>query len=127
MVNVSKNSFQLDKPPQIIDNLITMSRPPWISVIFLQWLPWLLRMSRPGRPLTRKNILLKSKLEKLEKEDKQGNSLLAVLDMEEDQLGDRAGLVRTKQPGKLNPLLHPDKWSFPYTVSRPVSESQRQR
>ena len=93
-------------------------RPTWISVLFLQWLPWLLRMSRPGRPLTRKNILLQSKLEKLEREDKQGNSLLAVLDMEEDQLGsDRAGLVRTKQPGKLNPLLDPDKWNFPYTVS----------
>ena len=73
-------------------------------------------MSRPGRPLTRKNILLKSKLEKLEREDKQGNSLLAVLDMDDERLGDRTGLVKTKQPGKLNPLLDPDKWNFPYTV-----------
>ena len=104
--------------------MMVMARPAWISVLFLQWLPWLLRMSRPGRPLTRKNILLQSKLEKLEREDKQGNSLLAVLDMEEDQLGsgallgDRAGLVRTQQPTKLNPLLDPHKWNFPYTVSQ---------
>ena len=98
-------------------------RPPWISVIFLQWLPWALRMSRPGRPLTRKNIQLKSKLEKLEREDKQDkdNSLLAVLDMEDDNLvpsllGESARLVKTKQPSKLNPLLDTDKWNFPYTV-----------
>ena len=92
-------------------------------MIFLQWLPWMLRMSRPGRPLTRKNIQLKSKLEKLEREDKQGNSLLAVLDMEDDNLGpsllgETAGLVKTKQPSKLNPLLDTDKWNFPYTVRR---------
>ena len=83
----------------------------------------MLRMSRPGRPLTRKNIQLKSKLEKLEREDKQGNSLLAVLDMEDDNLGpsllgETAGLVKTKQPSKLNPLLDTDKWNFPYTVRR---------
>ena len=78
----------------------------------------MLRMSRPGKPLTRKGIQLDNKLKALEKDDRKGNSLLAVLDMEEDQLGsDRAGLVRTKQPGKLNPLLDPDKWNFPYTVS----------
>ena len=95
-------------------------------MIFLQWLPWMLRMSRPGRPLTRKNIQLKSKLEKLEREDKQDkqekdNSLQNVLDMEDDHLGpsllgERARLVKTKQPSKLNPLLDTDKWTFPYTV-----------
>ena len=101
--------------------MMMMVRPTWISVLFLQWLPWLLRMSRPGRPLTRKNILLQSKLEKLEREDKQDNSLLAVLDMEDDHLGpsflgETPGLVKTKQPCKLNPLLDSDKWNFPYTV-----------
>ena len=63
----------------------THSMPKWISIIFLQvintsskqfvikrfntnsnhpthlptqWLPWILRMSRPGRPLTKKSIQL---------------------------------------------------------------------
>ena len=100
--------------------MMMMFRPTWISVLFLQWLPWLLRMSRPGRPLTRKNILLQSKLEKLEREDKQGNSLLAVLDMEDEVPGSGKGTLRkteppplTKQPTKYTAWMDADKWTFP--------------
>ena len=54
-------------------------------MIFLQWLSWMLRMSRPGKPLTKKGILLQTKMAELEKGDKCSNSLLAnVLDMDED-------------------------------------------
>ena len=33
--------------------------PHWVEFIFLQWLPWLLRMDRPGRPLSAKSIMLR--------------------------------------------------------------------
>ena len=33
--------------------------PPWVETVFLQWLPWVLRMERPGKPLTAQDILLK--------------------------------------------------------------------
>ena len=80
-------------------------------------------MSRPGTRLTRKDILLQTKLAELEKGDicdKQGNALLAVLDME-SEMGDNnknesAGLPRTKQPSKYAAWLHSDKWNFPYNV-----------
>merc|ERR550519_1958549 len=65
----------------------THQMPPWISLIFLQWLPWMLRMSRPGKPLTKKSIQLQTKMAKLEAGDKSSNSLLAnVLDMDDDFL-----------------------------------------
>ncbi len=36
--------------------------PFWFRSIFLQWLPWLLRMSRPGAKITRKTIYLQNKV-----------------------------------------------------------------
>jgi len=106
----------------------THTMPPWITIIFLQWLPWLLRMSRPGTRLTRKDILLQTKLAELEKGDKQGNALLSVLDMGDDLLQCvdsvnefRAEGIRlppkTKQPlpaAKYAAWLDSDKWTFPY-------------
>ena len=49
-------------------------------------------MSRPGKPLTRKGIQLDNKLKALEKDDRKGNSLLAVLDMEDELPEKRAEL-----------------------------------
>ena len=36
-------------------------------MIFLQWIPWLLRMSRPGEKITRKSILMQKKIKELDK------------------------------------------------------------
>ena len=35
--------------------------PQWVKTVFLQWLPWALRMSRPGNKITRKSIYLQNK------------------------------------------------------------------
>ena len=91
-------------------------------MIFLQWLPWLLRMSRPGKTLTRKGILMETKLKELEKGDKQGNSLLAVLDMEDEIIPgtgprNKSNQPTTKQPSRYSSLLDPDRWNFPNKVN----------
>ena len=53
--------------------------------MFLQWIPWLLRMSRPGERLTRKTILMQTKMKKLDLKESYSKSLLAnVLEMEDD-------------------------------------------
>jgi len=59
--------------------------PTWVKSVFLQWLPWLLRMSRPGKKITRKTITMNSKMNELQLKEKACKSLLAnVLDMDDD-------------------------------------------
>ncbi|XP_065094851.1 acetylcholine receptor subunit alpha-type acr-16-like [Ochlerotatus camptorhynchus] len=59
--------------------------PPWIKSVFLQWLPWILRMGRPGKKITRKTILLSNRMKELELKERSSKSLLAnVLDIEDD-------------------------------------------
>merc|ERR1712223_797041 len=59
--------------------------PPWFRKLFLQWIPWILRMSRPGNKITRQSISLQNKMRELEKGDQNSKSLLAnVLDLEGD-------------------------------------------
>ena len=54
-------------------------------MLFLQWLPWLLRMSRPGEKLTMKTIMMQSKMKELDMKETSSKSLLAnVLDMDDD-------------------------------------------
>ena len=56
-----------------------------VRTLFLQWLPWLLRMNRPGKPITRKTILMTNRMKELEMKEKSSKSLLAnVLDMDDD-------------------------------------------
>jgi nicotinic acetylcholine receptor len=56
-----------------------------VSSIFLQWLPWLLRMKRPGKKITRKTIMMHKKMKDLDKKDIVSKSLLVnVMDMEDD-------------------------------------------
>ena len=38
------------------------SMPPWFRALFLQWIPWLLRMDRPGNKITRRSIYLQNKV-----------------------------------------------------------------
>jgi len=40
----------------------THDMPTWARRVFLQWLPWLLRYSRPAKKITRKSILMENKL-----------------------------------------------------------------
>ena len=56
-----------------------------VKSVFLQWLPWILRMSRPGKKITRKTITMNSKMNELQLKEKACKSLLAnVLDMDDD-------------------------------------------
>ncbi|KOX74143.1 Neuronal acetylcholine receptor subunit alpha-6 [Melipona quadrifasciata] len=60
--------------------------PQWIKTVFLQCLPCLLRMSRPGKKITKKNILGGNRRGKsIELKEKSSKSLLAnVLDIDDD-------------------------------------------
>jgi len=63
----------------------THEMPNWVRAVFLQWIPWLLRMSRPGEKITRKTIMMQNKMKELDLKEKSSKSLLAnVLDMDDD-------------------------------------------
>lgn len=64
-----------------------MSAPLYrqIRCVLLQWLPWILRMSRPGKKITRKTIMMNNKMRELELKERSSKSLLAnVLDIDDD-------------------------------------------
>ncbi|KAK2586115.1 hypothetical protein KPH14_008393 [Odynerus spinipes] len=59
--------------------------PNWTKKVFLQWLPCLLRMSRPGKKITKKTILASNRMKELELQERSSKSLLAnVLDIDDD-------------------------------------------
>lgn len=59
--------------------------PQWIKTVFLQWLPWILGMGRPGKKITRKTIMMNSRMKELELKERSSKSLLAnVLDIDDD-------------------------------------------
>ena len=63
----------------------THSMPAWVDTLFLQYLPWLLMMQRPGKKITRKTIMMQKKLKELDKTEHISKSLLVnVLDMEDN-------------------------------------------
>lgn len=50
-----------------------------VRKVFLLWLPWLLRMQRPGRPVTRRDLFRSTKVQEMElKEQRASRSLLDV-------------------------------------------------
>ncbi|GLH06987.1 Nicotinic acetylcholine receptor a6 subunit isoform XXII [Gryllus bimaculatus] len=53
------------------------SRDAAIKSVFLQWLPWILGMSRPGKKITRKTILMSNRMKELELKERSSKSLLA--------------------------------------------------
>jgi nicotinic acetylcholine receptor len=56
-----------------------------VESVFLHWLPWLLRMNRPKKKITRKTIMMNNRMKELEMKEKTSKSLLAnVLDIDED-------------------------------------------
>merc|ERR1719340_86842 len=63
----------------------THEMPPWVRCVFLQWIPWALRMGRPGEKITRKTIMMQNKMKELDLKERSSKSLLAnVLDMDDD-------------------------------------------
>ncbi|XP_014616022.1 PREDICTED: neuronal acetylcholine receptor subunit alpha-7 isoform X2 [Polistes canadensis] len=59
--------------------------PNWIKKLFLQWLPCILCMSRPGKKITKKSILVSNRMKELELQERSSKSLLAnVLDIDDD-------------------------------------------
>ncbi|KFM56701.1 Acetylcholine receptor subunit alpha-type acr-16, partial [Stegodyphus mimosarum] len=66
-------------------NSDTHEMPEYVKTIFLTWLPFILRMSRPGKKITRKHLFMSSKMKELELKERSSRSLLAnVLDMDDD-------------------------------------------
>ena len=56
-----------------------------VQMILLQWIPWMLRMSRPGEKITRKSILMQKKIKEMDKNEVSSKSLLAnVLDIDDN-------------------------------------------
>jgi hypothetical protein len=56
-----------------------------VRSVFLHWLPWLLRMNRPKRKITRKTIAMSIRMKELEMKEKTSKSLIAnVLDLDDD-------------------------------------------
>ncbi|KAL0121535.1 hypothetical protein PUN28_006800 [Cardiocondyla obscurior] len=59
--------------------------PNWVRLLFLQWLPCVLRMSRPGKKITKKTILMANRMKEMELQERSSKSLLAnVLDIDDD-------------------------------------------
>ncbi|XP_076277061.1 nicotinic acetylcholine receptor alpha6 isoform X4 [Lasioglossum baleicum] len=59
--------------------------PTWVKTVFLKWLPSILRMSRPGKKTTKKNILMGNRMKDMELQERSSKSLLAnVLDINDD-------------------------------------------
>ena len=59
-----------------------------VCLLFLQWLPWALRMTRPGVKITKKSIMMGKKMRELEAKEIGSKSVLSgALDMEDDFRG----------------------------------------
>nr|WMV64418.1 nicotinic acetylcholine receptor alpha7 variant [Pardosa pseudoannulata] len=62
-------------------NSDTHEMPEYIKKVFLLWLPWLLRMQRPGHRITRRDLFRSTKVQEMElKEQRASRSLLDVPD-----------------------------------------------
>ena len=63
-----------------------------VCLLFLQWLPWALRMTRPGVKITKKSIMMGRKMRELEAKEIGSKSVLSgALDMEDDFRGSGSG------------------------------------
>ena len=69
----------------IVTPTLPLSSSSQVRTVFLQWIPWVLRMGRPGEKITRKTIMIQNKMKELDLQAKSSKSLLAnVLDMDDD-------------------------------------------
>lgn len=85
-----------------------------IRTVFLMWLPWILRMSRPGRKISRKSILMSNRMKELELKERSSKSLLAnVLDLD-DNFVNQQGL-NSSQTAIGSRYVHFPSASFSYS------------
>ena len=64
--------------------IICFRRFVQIRILFLNWIPWLLCMNRPGHPLTLKTLLMKRSLKEIPPSSDSKSLLFKALDMAED-------------------------------------------
>jgi len=77
----------------------THHMPDWVQVLFLQWIPWVLCMSRPGDQITRKSILMSQKMKEMDKKEISSKSLLAnVLDIDDNFCAAKISQITTNNP-----------------------------
>ena len=77
-----------------------------VHVIFLQWIPWFLRMSRPGEKITRKTIMMQKKMKEMEQKEISSKSLLAnVLDIDDNLRYGAGGGGHSNHPSHVKPPL----------------------
>ena len=85
-----------------------------VQLIFLQWIPWFLRMSRPGEKITRKTIMMQKKMKQMEQKEISSKSLLAnVFDLDDIFRGRPPPYFQTVHPSHSNPPMPSsitDKW-----------------
>merc|ERR1712106_832974 len=82
----------------------THEMPEWVQIIFLQWIPWFLRMSRPGKKITRKTIMMQKKMKEMEQKEISSKSLLAnVLDI--DDSFHSSNLNHSNHPSHVKPPI----------------------
>ena len=77
----------------------THDMPDWVKMIFLQWAPWFLRMSRPGETITRKTIQVQKKMKELDKKEIKSKSLISnILDSDDDYRPAKTHTVHPSHP-----------------------------
>jgi len=82
----------------------THEMPEWVQLIFLQWIPWFLRMSRPGEKITRKTIMMQKKMKEMEQKEISSKSLLAnVLDIDDNFRS--SNIPHSNHPSHVKPPL----------------------
>ena len=75
-----------------------------VRVIFLNWIPWLLLMNRPGHPLSLKSLMMKRTLRELPASSDSKSLLVKALDMEVDNLKAKDASSYPKSPITFTPL-----------------------
>ena len=79
------SNVSFDIPIFYYSSNITVTFASKVRCLFLQWIPWVLRMARPGEKITRKTIMMQNKMKELDLKERSSKSLLAnVLDMDDD-------------------------------------------
>lgn len=91
----------------------THEMPEWVSLLFLQWMPWALRMNRPGVKITKKSIMMGKKMREMDDKQMGSKSILSnVLDMDDDfRASASAGTTLTSS-------IHPHKAGYINLVAR---------
>ncbi|KAG1669856.1 Neuronal acetylcholine receptor subunit alpha-7 [Nymphon striatum] len=98
-------------------NAESHTMPTWVKSVLLQWLPWILRMDRPGKRITRHTIVMSSKMKDLEMKERNSKSLMAnVLDIDDDFRHMNNSTTLSGGPAGCC-LLHPQHASLEESVS----------